>query len=83
MKNAPFLSISPRDLFKGFILATLTAIITSLYAIINTGTFPTDWATWKTVLLVGIGAGLSYLIKNFFTSSEDKFLKKEPIKKYN
>lgn len=77
MKNSQFLSLSLHDIAKGFLLATLTAVITSLYAIINTGTFPTDWATWKTILLVGLGAGLSYIIKNFLTNSKDKFLKKE------
>lgn len=77
MKNSPFLTLSPKDIFKGFILATITAIITSLYAIINTGTFPTDWATWKTILLIALSAGISYLLKNFATNSKDKFLKKE------
>lgn len=72
--------LKSNDLLKGFITAMITVIVTSLYSSIQSGTIPTDWLFWKTQLMLGLGAGLSYLIKNFLTNSDDKFLKKEEPK---
>ena len=51
-----------------------------LYQSISIGSFPLTWTEWKVILIAGLGAGLSYIIKNFLTASNDKFLGKE--KKY-
>lgn len=80
MIGKKFLQLSKNDLVKGFILAVLTVLVTNIYNAIQFGELPTDWLFWKRQLTVGLAAGFAYLIKNFFTSSEDKFLKKEPKK---
>jgi len=78
MKKSKFLSLSLKDLAKGFILAVLVVVITGLYGAITATPphFPTG-AEWATLGYAGLAAGIAYLLKNFFTNSDDKFLKKE------
>lgn len=78
MKQSKFFSLKARDFIKGFIMAVITAIAMGIYTSIDSGTFPPDAAGWKTMLLTGLGAGISYLIKNLFTNSNGAFMKKEP-----
>jgi hypothetical protein len=44
---------------------------------IDAGVFPTSLADWKVILLASVGAGVSYLLKNFLTNSNDQLLKKD------
>lgn len=76
MKSA-FLSLKAKDLVKGLIIAIITAIVTGVYQSIDAGTFALTWLYFKPILLTGLGAGLSYLLKNWLTNSDDKFLKPE------
>ena len=76
MKQASFLSLQWKDGLKGFITAVATALITSIYSIIQTGGMPTH-DQWKVILLSSVSAGFAYLLKNFLTNSDDKLLKKD------
>ena len=71
------LKLKKNDFVKGLIITMIAVIVTSLYQFINSGSIPTDWNSWKTVLLASLGAGLSYIIKNWLTNSQGEFLKKE------
>ncbi len=75
-----FGQLMSKDLVKGFIMAILTVIVTFAYTSLQAGTLPTDGATWKHEAILGLSAGLAYLIKNFFTNSNDQFLTAEPKK---
>lgn len=72
-----FLRLGKSDLFKGFIMAIGTAIATALIPILQSGTFP-DMATLVNALVVGVTAGLVYLLKNLFTNSQGETFKSEP-----
>jgi len=72
-----FLKLKTNDFVKGLIVAMLAAIITSVYSLIQQGSLQMDWLTWKPIFLTAVGAGLSYIIKNFFSNSDGQFLKKE------
>lgn len=72
-----FLKLGMPDLLKGVIVAFLTALVTSVYTILQTGVLPT-LAELKVAAIAGLTAAVAYLIKNFFTNSEGKFLKREP-----
>lgn len=61
-------SLNYRDLLRGLLIAVLTAVITSVYEAISQGGF--DVIEWKETLAIAVTAGLSYLIKNFFTPTE-------------
>ena len=73
-----FLQISTSDLFKGFIMAVLTVVVSGLYTALQATPihFPT-WLELQSIGLMGLAAGLAYLMKQFLTNSDGKFLKKE------
>lgn len=66
--NSGLFRLNAKDFLKGLVMALLMAFVTSLYQVLQAGTFEFNWLTLKPILLVSAGAGLSYLIKNFFTS---------------
>lgn len=61
-------SLNYRDLLRGLLIAVLTAVITFVYEIISQKGF--ENIEWKEVLSIALAAGLSYLIKNWFTANE-------------
>lgn len=77
MKATGLFSLGMKDVIKGFLVTILTSVLSSVVAILNAGTIPTDLASWKPTLIAGISAGLAYIAKNFLTNSNDEFLKKE------
>jgi hypothetical protein len=76
-RKSKILTLSFKDGVKGLLVSVITVVISSLYALIEAGVFPTTWNDWKVILLAAAGSGLSYIIKNWLTNSDDKFLKRE------
>ena len=74
--KSTFLSLDVKDFIKGLIVTVIGAILTGIYQIINTGGELT-LESLKVIGITGLGAGLSYLLKNYFSNSEDKILTKE------
>ena len=74
--NAQFLKLGIPDWAKAFILTVITSVLTTAYTALQAGSLP-DLATLKTAILVGVGSGVSYLLKNVLTNSEGKFLSSE------
>lgn len=75
MKSS-FLNLNTQDLVKGFIVAFLSAALTGLVATLDSGALP-SLVELKQAGVVGLTAGLSYLLKNLLTNSQDELLKKE------
>lgn len=75
MKSS-FLKLDAQDLVKGFAVAFLSTALTGLIATLDSGALPT-LAELKQAGIVGLTAGLSYLLKNLLTNSQDELLKKE------
>lgn len=75
MKSKIF-GINLKDIVKALVLAFLTAFLTGLYQLIQTGGV-ISWQTMQPILFTSVAAVLAYILKNFLTNSEDKFLKKE------
>ena len=75
--RSPFLNLNWRDLFKGAVLALISALATGLYELINTGTLLT-WEVLKPVVLVSVMAFVSYLVKNLFTNTQGEIMTPEP-----
>lgn len=71
MKQSNFLAINWADVAKGFIVAAITAAVAGISQSLEAGSFP-SLVQLKTSALVGLAAGLSYLIKNFFTTPDQK-----------
>jgi hypothetical protein len=60
------------DIVKGIIVAVLSAVLSVLYQALTAQAVIDP----KQLLLVGLTAGLGYLLKNVFTSADGKFLGK-------
>jgi hypothetical protein len=71
-------TIDLKDLKNGLLLAFLTAVITGVIGIPDEGTVFT-WINLKPVLISGISAALSYLLKSLATNSRNQLLTKEPV----
>lgn len=71
-----FLNLDLQDLSKGFVVAFLSAALTGIVAILETSQLPTA-ADIKSAGIVGLTAGLSYLLKNVLTNSQGQMLKKD------
>jgi len=78
MNMSDFLKINVRDLVKGSVVAVLAVLTSSLVTILESGALPTV-EQLKKIGLIALTAGVSYLIKNFLTNSQDEVLKKEPV----
>jgi len=76
MKSKLF-NLNVKDVIKAIILTFITALLTGIYQILQTGTLLT-WESLKPVVISSIAAALGYIIKNVLTNSKDQFLTNEP-----
>ena len=75
-RSSKFLNLDVKDAINGFVVAFLSASLTGLITILDSGTLP-DLAELKKAGIIGLTAGLSYLLKNILTNSNGELLKKE------
>mgnify|MGYP000944160555 CR=1 FL=1 len=75
--KSKFLTLDWKDLSRGLLIAFLTAVITGIINILDTGAVFT-WITLRPVLIAGISAALSYLLKCLATNSQDQMFRREP-----
>lgn len=75
--KSKFLTLDWKDFSRGLLIAFLTAVLTGVINLLDTGAVFT-WSTIKPVLIAGISAALSYLLKCLATNSQDQLLKREP-----
>lgn len=61
-------TLNYRDALRGLLVAIITAVLTAALDALNVGGI--DSMNWKTIGVVGLTAGISYLVKNFFTPTE-------------
>jgi len=76
--KSKFLTLNWKDFSRGLLVAFLAAVITGVINILDTGAVFT-WLTVKPVLIAGISAALSYLLKCLATNSQDQMFKREPV----
>jgi hypothetical protein len=76
--KSKFLALDWKDFSRGLLIAFLTAVITGIINILDTGAVFT-WVTLRPVLIAGISAALSYLLKCLATNSQDQMFKREPV----
>jgi hypothetical protein len=74
--NSTFLTLGSKDFIKGLLVAVLSAVITIVYNTIQTGSLTFDW---KTIGMTALTSAVAYIMKNLFSNSNGKFLKKEPL----
>ena len=76
--KSKLLSLDWKDFSRGLLIAFLTAVITGIINILDTGAVFT-WVALRPVLIAGISAALSYLLKCLATNSQDQMFKREPV----
>lgn len=76
MSNSPFGKLNLRDLINGLVVAFLTASLTALVQVLDSGVLPT-LAELKSAGLAGVVASLAYLLKNLVTNSQGEMAKVE------
>lgn len=67
-------SLQAQDFLKGLIVAVFASVLTALLQMLQNGF---DGIDYKTLALIAITSGISYLLKNFFTNSDGNFGKAE------
>jgi hypothetical protein len=75
--KSKFLTLNWKDFSRGLLIAFLNAVLTGVINMLDAGAVFT-WVTIKPVLIAGISAALSYLLKCLATNSQDQLLKREP-----
>ena len=75
--DAKFLQLNIKDFTRGLIISALTVVLSGVGTILSAGAMPTV-PQLKVIGLSALAAGISYLIKNLLTNSQDKFLSVEP-----
>ena len=75
--KSKFLTLDWKDFSRGLLIAFLTAVLTGVINILDAGAAFT-WVTVKPVLIAGVSAALSYLLKCLATNSQDQMFKREP-----
>jgi len=75
--KSKFLTLDWKDFSRGLLIAFLTAVLTGVINILDAGAVFT-WVTVKPVLIAGVSAALSYLLKCLATNSQDQMFKREP-----
>lgn len=78
MNFSSFGKLNLRDAINGCIVAAVAAILSALVDTLQNGQFP-DGQQLKSIGLIGLTAGLSYLVKNLFSNSQGEVLQKEPV----
>lgn len=69
MKSKIF-TLDKKDLLKGVIVAIITAFLTSLLSVLQSGGLPT-LADLKVIGVTSLTAAIAYLVKNFVTDEND------------
>jgi hypothetical protein len=75
--KSKFFTLDWKDFSRGLLIAFLTAVISGVIELLDTGAIFT-WLTMKPVLIAGISAALSYLLKCLATNSQDQMFRREP-----
>lgn len=65
-----------KDAIKGVIMSVLSSVLTALLGIIQQNGLELTSTELKTVATVAVTTFLGYLLKNFFTDENDKFVGK-------
>ena len=74
--KSKFLNLDVKDAINGFIIAFLSAALTGIVTTLDSGVLP-NVAELKQAGVIGLTAGLSYLLKNLVTNSKGDILKAE------
>ena len=76
--KSKFLKINLKDVTRGILVAFMTAFLTGIIQILDNGAVFT-WLTLKPILIAGVSAALSYILKCLMTNSRDEMFTMEHV----
>jgi len=76
MKSKLF-TLDYRDILNGLLIVFVAALLDGIIKILESGAV-FEWPSLKIVLIAGISAALSYLLKSLATNSRNQLFRKEP-----
>lgn len=71
MKSSEFLKLNNRDWLKGLVMVVISAVLTIALEVLQTGSLSFDW---NKIAVVGLTAGVAYILKNLGTDKDGKML---------
>ena len=75
--KSQFLTLDYRDLLHGLVMAFLTALLTGIIDLLQKGAV-FDWPAVRVILIAGLSAALSYLLKCLLSNSRNELFTGEP-----
>lgn len=75
MERSSLFRLNVRDFLKGLLLAILSAVVTFLYEVFQTGAPVFDGEFFKAMAIVAVTTVLAYLSKNLFENNNGDFAK--------
>ena len=72
MKWSTLFNLNAQDFFKGLLVAVGSAVLSLIEQMLQNG----GGIDWRVIGTSALCAGIAYLIKNFFTDNQGKFLGK-------
>ena len=76
--KSKFLTITRKDIIRGILIAFMTAVLTGIIDMLDTGTL-INWFSLKPIIIAGVSAALSYLLKCLLSNSKDQLFTREPV----
>ena len=74
--TSKFLRLNARDLILGIFMALVTTLLAEIIKILESG-IEINWVNIKPVLIAGVCAGLTYLLKNLVSNSKGELFRSE------
>jgi hypothetical protein len=71
-----FLKLNIRDVGKAVVTAVISAVLVAVYALFQEKGFNWTQQDLMNILNAAVASGFGYIIKNFFTTSDGKFMGK-------
>lgn len=71
MKSSEFLKLNNRDWLKGLVMVVISAVLTIALEVLQNGSMNFDW---NKIAVVGLTAGVAYILKNLGTDQDGKML---------
>jgi len=77
IKTSKKYALDKMDFAKSFLISIITPVLYEIQKSLDSGVFAVNW---KQMGMIGLGAGVAYLIKNFFTPSVEIKKVQEDVK---
>lgn len=76
--KSKFLTITMKDVLRGILIAFMTTVLAGIIQMLDHSVV-FEWNSIKTLLIAGLSAALSYLLKCMLSNSRDELFTREHV----